>query len=263
MISFKEALEAFKKGYNEAKMNEQQNLEEPELETEEIVSLCVVSIEKNKDEIANLLHENSGWEFDMIEQFMTDIPAEINCCREEAVQLEQELKKLGADVYFLNDDERVYLKISSLGEKQNAVKDILIRCIHSDKATLDSLLNEMPCYLSGSIERQQRYYEMLLGEGAEVEILSAEDYEAEIYADEEQLYALQIISIGDNKVKAIKLIRDYTEMSLSEVYELVNNLPLNIGGTLAGLEAFQAELNQLGAESIIINIAGTENETET
>lgn len=79
------------------------------------------------------------------------------------------------------------------------------------------------------------------------------------YTDEKE-YVIKITSVGDDEDAGINLIRDYTGISLSEAEEFVDNLPLNIKGTLDVLEAFQEELNEIGGESTILCIEENDNE---
>ncbi len=86
---------------------------------------------------------------------------------------------------------------------------------------------------------------------AGVAVVAAPGAEAGGAAEEKTEFDVELTEIGPNKVKVIKVVRDYTGLGLKEAKELVDNAPSVIKEAISKAEADDliAKLEEEGAKA--------------
>lgn len=268
-----EAMEAYKKGYEEAldfelhekaekiredrrkrqkindyELQEPQNVEDEESEE---VTLSIISIGENRSMITQILQEVTDWELEYIESFLDDMPNVIHGPEKDISYVQEKLQEFGADSYIVEDDELVFLKISSIGKN----KAEAMKIFESEFGIADEQELELPDYFKGPIERMEKIYRELKSTGVMVEIMGLEEYLEEIGEDEVEMEAeciLHIMDTGVNEVAFIRIIRECADFTgLAEVKDFVDNLPQDLYGSMEVLKDIKARLDEIGVKSEI------------
>ena len=262
--------DAFMEGYEE----ERERLfaydqDEDDEDTEDTVFLCLISAGDRKADVVDYFVEQMEWTVEETREFVDDFPDSISGSRDSISSMRGDLQKLGVVSYIVEPDERVYLKISSIqAANESVVTAIMTKALGNDSEWALEFLSDLPGYLSSPKECARKIYERLYRNGVEVRMMSAAEYEDEMaeyeakmdegeyddeYEDEidEDEYELEITSAGRNKATIVSTIRNYTDMSLAEAKEFVDNLPQTLYGSLELMEELQEVLEMEGADAVI------------
>ena len=269
--------DAFMEGYEE----ERERLlaydqDEDDEDMEDIVFLCLISAGDRKADVVNYFVERMEWTVEETREFVDDFPDSISGSRDSISSMRGDLQKLGVVSYIVEPDERVYLKISSIhAANESVVTAIMTKALGNDSEWALEFLSDLPGYLSSPKECARKIYERLYRNGVEVQMMSAAEYEDEMAEYEDQMaeyeakldegeyddeyedeidedeYELEITSAGRNKATIVSTIRNYTDMSLAEAKEFVDNLPQTLYGSLELMEELQEVLEMEGADAVI------------
>ncbi len=84
-------------------------------------------------------------------------------------------------------------------------------------------------------------------------VMAAPGAAAAAEVEEKTEFDVELTEIGPNKVKVIKVVRDYTGLGLKEAKELVDSAPKNIKEAISKAEAddLVAKLEEVGAKGTI------------
>lgn len=247
---FKDFVEAFKEGYDEAeneKVQEIQNAESDE------VTLSIISVGENRSMILQVLEETTDWSLEEIESFLDDMPNTIHGPEGNILYFQEKLQEYGADSYIVEEDELVILKVSSIGKNKAEAMEI----IESTFQVEAGQELELPDYFKGPIEYLEKIYRKLKTAGADVELMGLEEYLEEVGENEDEAEmeaecTLHIMDAGVNKVALIRVIRECTDITeLSEAKDFVDNLPQDLYGSTEVLENIKSRLDEIGVQSEI------------
>ena len=251
--------DAFMEGYEE----ERERLlaydqDEDDEDTEDTVFLCLISAGDRKEDVVDYFVEQMEWTVEETREFVDDFPDSISGSRDSISSMRGDLQKLGVVSYIVEPDERVYLKISSIhAANESVVTAIMTKALGIDSEWVYEFLSVLPGYVPSPKECAKKLYERLYRNGVEVQMMSAAEYEDEMDEDEyedeidEDEYELEITSAGRNKATIVSTIRNYTDMSLAEAKEFVDNLPQTLYGSLELMEELQEVLEMEGADAVI------------
>lgn len=250
---FRDIVDAFKEGYeNGYEETRNQELQETEYEETDEVTLSILSVGENRSMIMQMLEEITAWDLEYIEEFLNDMPNTIHGPEENMLYIQEKLQEFGADSYILEEDEFVYLKVSSIGKNKAEAMEI----IENELGVANEQELKLPDYFRGPIEYMEKIYRKLKNAGADVELMGLEEYFEEVGENEEEIEeaecTLSVIDAGFDEIALIRIIREYTDITeLKDARDFVENLPQMISGSQEVLENMKGRLDEIGVLSEI------------
>lgn len=256
----KKNVKGFKNAYNEGR----QNALNQQFGNERDTVIKIAAIAGNKDEVIKFISERTGWTYNEAKDELSELPFYYWGTYTEMTYWEQELDKLEFDDLDTDLDidfelklnyEIAYLKINSVGENIELVTKIVEKTME-DKNEAEEFLDCLPDCIEGPAEYIEYVHNKLLNAGADVMLLDAETYDMDYFMENNVIstdeWHLVVTDASDQKVKAIKIIKDYTSCSLAEAKDFVDNLPQSLSGSEEVIREIHAEFMAIGGKSAII-----------